>query len=260
MANDLKDTLKETLHQWSSELTTAMNHAGFGCQWESHQGSSTMRLGKLTVRNNGEAEAEDIRYVIEFERKLIVKKGQRTLICGIEVYNPYGQLHVHMTVFSDKAVAKVVEYAKHTIEVKLARKRLDADRDRRLKEGWEIYNTGLKGFEKPDWAGIRPNIESDADVGTFRLTVNDHYRDWPGARLTLEQAKQVVDFIRSLTCDHKFVDSTRCLKCGWEAPKVVGTHTGHRVPNSGTCEKCNATTNWIVDVSGRLAYWCGCGN
>lgn len=23
-----------------------------------------------------------------------------------------------------------------------------------------------------------------------------------------------------MSCDHKFIDSTRCLKCGWEAPKT----------------------------------------
>lgn len=40
----------------------------------------------------------------------------------------------------------------------------------------------------------------------------------------------------------------------------VGTHTGHRVPNRGTCEKCGTETNWIVDVCGRPSYWCGCGN
>ena len=43
-------------------------------------------------------------------------------------------------------------------------------------------------------------------------------------------------------------------------PAVVGTHTGQRVANRGACEKCNTPTNWVVDVSGRSAYWCGCGN
>lgn len=43
-------------------------------------------------------------------------------------------------------------------------------------------------------------------------------------------------------------------------PALVGTHTGQRVANRGTCEKCATPTNWVVDVSGRLAYWCGCGN
>jgi hypothetical protein len=41
---------------------------------------------------------------------------------------------------------------------------------------------------------------------------------------------------------------------------TVGTHTGQRVRNRGTCEKCATPTNWVIGVSGRLAYWCGCGN
>lgn len=42
---------------------------------------------------------------------------------------------------------------------------------------------------------------------------------------------------------------------------LVGTHTGKRLDVRGTCEKCGAPTNWVVDVMGRVgAYWCGCGN
>ncbi len=41
----------------------------------------------------------------------------------------------------------------------------------------------------------------------------------------------------------------------------IGTHTGQRLTNRGTCEKCGTPTNWSVDVPGRAgAYWCGCGN
>lgn len=257
MNHDIKDEVAAGLRQWSTELTAALAQAGFGCQWESHTGSSSIRMGRLTVRQNSDV---DIKYIIDFERKLIRRGDQRVAICGLEVYNPVGGLHVHVTKFSPETVTKIVGYAKQTIETKIARENDMKARDERQKRGWEIYRANLGDFPVPDWASIRPNIERDADVGTFRLALSDHRTDWPGNRLTLDQAKQVIDFIRSLTCDHKFVDSTRCLKCGWEAPKVVGTHTGHRVPNSGTCEKCNATTNWVVDVSGRLAYWCGCGN
>lgn len=38
------------------------------------------------------------------------------------------------------------------------------------------------------------------------------------------------------------------------------THTGTRLTVSGRCEKCDTKTNWVVDVMGRSAYWCGCGN
>lgn len=43
-------------------------------------------------------------------------------------------------------------------------------------------------------------------------------------------------------------------------PPHVGTHTGHRLPARCKCEKCGVKTNWVVNVSGRLAYWCGCAN
>lgn len=46
------------------------------------------------------------------------------------------------------------------------------------------------------------------------------------------------------------------LDLGMELPRSIG----QRVPVRSKCEKCNTPTNWVVDVSGRLAYWCGCGN
>jgi DNA-directed RNA polymerase alpha subunit len=46
------------------------------------------------------------------------------------------------------------------------------------------------------------------------------------------------------------------LDLGMELPRFIG----QRVPVRSKCEKCNTPTNWVVDVSGRLAYWCGCGN
>lgn len=36
------------------------------------------------------------------------------------------------------------------------------------------------------------------------------------------------------------------------------THNGLRIETRGQCEKCNTPTNWIVNVMGRAAYWCGC--
>jgi len=47
---------------------------------------------------------------------------------------------------------------------------------------------------------------------------------------------------------------------GMVAGGSVFTHAGRRVAVTGRCEKCNAKTNWLVDVGGRNAHWCGCGN
>ncbi len=38
------------------------------------------------------------------------------------------------------------------------------------------------------------------------------------------------------------------------------THEGRRSETRKECEKCDAMTNWVVMISDRPAYWCGCGN
>jgi len=223
--NDLKDNVAATLRQWSTELTTALCTAGLGVTYESHKGSSSMRLGKLIVKKPD----TDIRYHVDFERKLIVQANQRVAICGIEVYNPDGGLHVHITKFSPATVAKIVGYAIKTIETKHARELADEARRGRGDTGLKIYQREFNSWPKPDWVRLSPNVESDADVGTFRLMFSDHLREWPLARLTPAQAKAVIDSIRAVTCDHKFVDSNVCLKCGWRPP-VVDTWQPASVP------------------------------
>jgi len=216
MNNDIKDLTKETLQKWSTALAAAFNAAGFGCRWESHTGSSSIRLGRLIVRKNHVE--TDIKYHVDFERKLIVKKGTRTMITRLEVYNPVGGLHVHISNFTDEMVAKIVGYATQSIESKLARMSADAAREVRLKKGWDIYNAAMKDFPMPDWVRARPNCERDEDVGTFRLLFSDHLIDWPLARIGIEQVMALVDQLRGINCSHKFVDSLRCLKCGWMPP------------------------------------------
>lgn len=216
--NDIIDDTKSTYQQWATELTAALNHAGFGVQHNGHTGSSNYRLGRLTVTKPG---VEDIKYIIELERKVVMKGGVRRQIAQLEVYNPIGGLHVHIRNFSPQAIAKVVEYAKQTIEKKHTRQEQDAARDRRNKEGWEIMRKGTEGFIIPDWVRLRPNIEKDEEIGTFRVLFSDHLMDWPLARLSLPKAKAVIDAVRAATCDHKFIDSLTCLKCGWAPPVSI---------------------------------------
>lgn len=216
--NDIIDDTKSTYQQWTLELTAALNLAGFGVQHNGHTGTSNYRLGRLTVSKPG---IEDIKYIIELERKVILKGGQRRQIAQLEVYNPVGGLHVHIRNYSAEAIAKVVEYARLSIEKKHARQEQDVARDRRNKEGWEIMRKGTDGFIIPDWVRIRPNIEKDEEVGTFRLLFSDHLMDWPLAKLNIAKAKLVIDAVRAATCDHKFVDSLTCLKCGWAPPVSI---------------------------------------
>lgn len=213
--NDLPiDNIKATMNKWSTELTAALNHAGFGVQFSHHTGSSSVRLGKLTVTQPG----CDVHYVIDFERKMTVKKGVRTLLTQLEVYNPVGGLHVHILNFSDETVAKIVGYAKRHIEVKHAQEQESLARSRRSAAGQEIYRREMEGFPMPGWARAMPNVNSDAEVGTFRVIFHEHSAEWPLNRLTPAQVKQVVDAMRAVTCSHKFVDSKCCLKCGWTPP------------------------------------------
>jgi len=218
--NDIIDDTKSTYQQWTLELTAALNLAGFGVHHNGHTGDSKFRLGRLTVTKSG---VEDIKYIIDLERKMLFKAGVRRQIAQLEVYNPVGGLHVHIRNFSPEAVAKIVEYARQTIERKHSRKQADEARDRRSKEGWEIMRKGTEGFVIPDWVRVRPNVEKDEEVGTFRVLFSDHLMDWPLARLSLAKAKAVIDAVRAATCDHKFVDSLTCLKCGWQPPVSIQT-------------------------------------
>lgn len=197
--NDNKpiDDIASTLRTWSEKLTVGLAAAGLQCEYHSHAGSSTMRLGRMTVTD---PKAPDIEYHIDFERKLVVKDNQRRLITQLEVYNPIGKLHVHVLKFSPEMVAKIVTYAQRTIEVKQTREAADDARRRRTTEGMAIYRKVMEGFPMPDWARAACNVDNDADVGTFRLLFSDHLRDWPLARLTPKQVKMVIDAVRAATC------------------------------------------------------------
>lgn len=224
--NDIIDDTQSTYRQWTLELTAALSLAGFGVN--SRTGDSNYCLGWLTVTKPG---TEDIKYIIELERKMLVtRKGTeatggaklvRRQITQLEVYNPIGGLHVHIRNFSPEAVAKVVSYAKQTIERKVIQQVQNMARNRRNKEGSEIMHKGTEGFIIPDWVRIQPNVEKDEEVGTFRVLFTDQTMDWPLARLSIAKAKAVIDAIRAVTCDHKFVDSLTCRKCGWAPPVSI---------------------------------------
>jgi len=195
------DDIAATLRTWSEKLTVGFAAAGLHCEYHSHTGSSGVRLGRLTVNKPG---VPDIHYFVDFERKLVIKRGERRLITQLEVFNPVGGLHVHINKFSDATVAKIVAYAKQSIETKQAREALDADR-RRGAAGADIYRREFAVFPMPGWARAMPNVESEADTGTFRLLFGDNRSDWPLNRLTPAQVKQVVDAIRAVTCPSEAV-------------------------------------------------------
>ena len=195
MNDTIIDEVAAGVRQWSTALTTALTQAGFSCEWESQQ-NATARLGTLTAR---EPSNKDVSYRIEFERKFIVRKNVRTFVCGVSVYHPSRAAHVHVTNFSDEAVAKIANYAKVSIGERITSRRTEAERAVRSKQGWNIYHAGTEDFTLPDWATVRPNTASDADVGTFRLWFNAQQADWPCNRLTLDQVKAVIEAVRTST-------------------------------------------------------------
>jgi len=188
------DQIAETLRTWTTELTVALNAAGFGCHYASHTGSSSIRLGRLTAKLRD----TDEHYAIDFERKLIVRANERRVITALEVYNPNGGLHVHITKFSDATVAKIVGYAKTHVEAKIAREKASDAEHARMKLGCEIAQKAFAGFTFPDWVDARANYATDADVGTFRLCLRDHRCDFPLNRLGPEQVMAVIDVLRNI--------------------------------------------------------------
>ena len=55
--------------------------------------------------------------------------------------------------------------------------------------------------------------------------------------------KVTIQKVTILPCDCKQPPSLHPIRCA-----------------RGLCEKCNTLTNWTVEIGGRRAYWCGCGN
>jgi hypothetical protein len=327
--NPIPDNTAATLRHWTTELTTGLTAAGLMVDYASHKGhSSSVRLGRLTATKPGTG----INYTVDFERKLIIKNDERCFITQIEVYNPLGKLHVHIRNCTPATVVKIVDYAKQTIENKIARAQADMDNDRRNTEGYAFLQREFTGFTVPSWASVRPVTDSDANVGKFRVTFNAHRIEWPLACVTPERAKSAITAIESTNLPEPAPVSAwrpasvpvppalvnepgsvtgitkMLLLCverhdtpvrGWYyggllnefrmegSPQAVYpthwmplpdkasanadmlsvgglvsqfTHEGRRVKARGKCEKCGMKTNWVVDVNGRTAYWCGCGD
>lgn len=59
---------------------------------------------------------------------------------------------------------------------------------------------------------------------------------------------------------HKEAADTAVRESVWSHFNPSPTHVGGRLRIRGKCEVCGVETNWTVGVSGRRAYWCGCGD
>lgn len=183
--------VEANLNEWTTALTKAFTAAGYGVTHHLTTGGGH-RVALMHVRKAG----HDPIYKIEFERKLIVQDGERVVICGVEVYNPKGALHVHMKGFSDKKVAKIVEYADYFIQKRIENAvRVEAKHQRTIaaRKIWDDSKVVL-----PDWMSALANVDADEDTGTFRLLFHDHRANYGLARLTPRQIDRIVDYIQKV--------------------------------------------------------------
>jgi len=139
----------------------------------------------------------DLRYKIEFARKLIMLGGERYVICTVEVYNPVGGLHVHMRTFSAAKVAKIVAYATQYIAKKTSNEeRVEAKRGRAEKARL-IFARELSGTI-PIWASVIANTDTDADLGTFSLSFHEHREAYPMNKLAPATIKAIIQSIEGI--------------------------------------------------------------
>jgi len=188
------ERIKATLSEWSTALTVAFSEAGFGVNFHPiEKGAHRLAEMYVTPQHN----PRELRYKIEFARKLVIRGGERYVICAVEVYNPVGGLHVHMRTFSAVKVAKIVAYAMQYIAQKTSsEERMEARRSRAEKARL-IFARELSGTV-PIWASVIANIGTDADLGTFTLSFHEHRETYPMKKLAPATIKAIIQSIESI--------------------------------------------------------------
>ena len=188
------DQTKTTLSDWSTALIAAFSKAGFGVNFHPiEKGAHRLAEMYVTPQHN----PRDLRYKIEFARKMIWRGGERYIICTVEVYNPVGGLHVHLRTFSAAKVAKIVAYAAQYIAQKTSsEERVEAKRSRAEKARL-IYARELSGTI-PVWASVLANTDTDADLGTFTLSFHEHRETYPMKKLAPATIKAIIQSLEGI--------------------------------------------------------------
>lgn len=127
-----------------------------------------------------------------------------------------------------------------------------------LKAGFVLYK-GFNGFPKTVEAFRRQSPHKDCPyvlfhsngyIATmFKGTVereNGEYRNY----LKLDADKDIRLF-KSILKEFLTIQKNK-------TKGLPFTHKGFRLEVRGVCEKCETKTNWVINVGGRKAYWCGC--
>ncbi len=180
--------VNKTFNLWKTELTSALLLEGFGVEYQTS--SHLLRIGRLIVTKPG----TDVRYTLEFKQRVVNINSERCVVA--EVHVPVGRHRIRIHKFSQHTVAKIVNHAKTAIEVQHARDITDKAQRRRAIKAGDIRRQGMEGFDMPQWAGLSLCLDSDDDIGLFTLSLHS-YVDWPLTRITLAQAKRVIETVRS---------------------------------------------------------------
>ena len=181
------NTVTETLVQWKAGIVNACAAVGIVCSY--HDVSSGSYIGEMTLRLGTRAEDHDIKYVVKFLRKLTVIKGERHVRTVAYCLNAKGGLHVTLSNYDPSKADKVADYALNYIKSKLDYEAsLEAKRKRKM-----VARTlwAESGVELPDWMNAEPNINDEANLGTFHLFFREHWDSYGLKHLTPRQIDKI---------------------------------------------------------------------
>jgi hypothetical protein len=111
--------------------------------------------------------------------------------------NPKVRRTVRIKVFNAENVASIASYAATSLASWQA-----ADANATLRAGRAAFAESLANAQQidsnslPAWIGVAPNVENAEDAGTYRVTLRACVIGYPLKRLTPEQVKRVLHFIK----------------------------------------------------------------
>jgi hypothetical protein len=189
-----KNEITAVTLQWTTALDATLKAAGLDYTWE--KGRNNL-AGRMTVRPEGAPTDSPTYYHIDFERKLVIREGERIITVCLEVYNPTGNLYVHILKLTPENVAKITNYARRTLDAEIARARQEVARTMRSHKARDLYQKEFGSFEFPLWAVALLNIDKDEDLSTYNVSLREHRSDFPLRRLSAEQVKALIRFIQA---------------------------------------------------------------
>lgn len=132
----------------------------------------------------------------------------------IKIQHPTAKRAISLKRFTQDNLVMAVQYAMTALsDWKSVTQREHERRKRKLAGEKLAIEQEISDQHVPAWAIVSPNVEQPEDAGTFRLSFRAYDVGYPLKRLTPEQVKRVIHFLKfidkpaapSCTCD--------CLPC-----------------------------------------------